>query len=483
MYNARKITRLVGLMVLMAFAFTALTGSASAANKKQKALLKQVKKNPGIVKNKKFIKKAAAADFQLPVTVRFNRCLAGTGITGTCLAWGDANDTINLDLGKTLGNTGNQVTTIDSGVIQLWATFADPRDGDEPGNLRLSNASLTGGSPITTTLTLSAIDVLSNADIQGATVGFDDVGPTSITAGQVQSPGTNGCSDVGTGADYGVTYQQAAGLYGLTPAANRPAVFAWDDYTRDYAALDGAGGIPTTISDDIVFRTAPILAEVQTARGDANLFTGNVDLTVNTTVTVNAVFRELDNESPIHCSPILTGASVSPDVSIRATDTNGLEIDPAVTRDGKLRLANVTLGQGPISRPEIEACLAPIRPYAVKLTELMGLAIDITTTAVAVGTGTTVGVDDISAAVAIGAASGGATTTSDFTAASMSTADSSVSCGTLPAAAVFDGAAIQLNPLYEKVAAMATNANHVELRPDVSIGGITAEGLIGHFSE
>lgn len=477
MSNARKITRLLGLMVLMAFAFTALTGTATAAKKSkkakvQRALLKKVKKNPAIVKNKKFIKKAAAADFELPVTVRFDRCLAGTGITGTCLAWGGSNDTVNLDLGKTLGNVGNQTTTIIDGVIQLWATFADPRDGDEPGNLRLSMVSNTGPS-LTSTLTLSGVDVLSNADITGAPVSYVMDGTTGAN-GQNQTVGTNGCSDIASGAlEYGITAQMAGGL-GI----------AWASGTAAYASYDSAdtpGDIPGTISDDIVFRTASILAEIDSAVGDVNLFDGNVDLTVNTTVTVNAVFREQDNESPMHCMEALTGASVSPDVSIRAQDSNGLEIDPAITKDGKLRLANVTLGQGPISRPEIEACLAPIRPYDVQVTGMWGMAIDLLSAPVAAGTGTSVGVDDLSNATAISVATGGAATTADFRL--LDDPEQAITCGTLPAALSYDGAAYQINPLYTKVAPMAVNANHVELRPDVSIGGITAEGLIGHFSE
>ncbi len=71
--------KLVGLMLVACLAFASLTGSASAKRytaKQKKAishkLLKQIKKNPKLLKSRSFVRKASAVNFQLPVTIRLN---------------------------------------------------------------------------------------------------------------------------------------------------------------------------------------------------------------------------------------------------------------------------------------------------------------------------------------------------------------------------------------------------------------------------
>lgn len=482
----RRIAYAVGLAVL---AFMAPAGVATAAERSkksrvQKMLLRQVMKNPAIVKNRRFTKMASAASFELPVTVRFNRCLADAGAVGTCSTFDTANDTIDLDLGRTLGNVGNESVTIQNGVLQLWASFGDPRNGDKPGDINVSNKAF-DGSRLVTALTLSGVGVLANEDVQGAPASFIQDAITAAN-GQSQTIGANGCSDIaGPTLRYGVTAQEAANLAGLSPGNGQ----LWSDYAAPFGSLDSLDpssqpNIPSSISDDIVFRTAPILARVDSVRGDVNLFSGNVDVTVNTTVSVNSVFRVMDNESPLHCAEVITGASESSDVAVNARGSNSLEVDPGITIDNKLRLVNVNLGRGPVSRPEIKACLAPLRPFGVQVTELTGQFIDLLSTDVAASTGTVVGVDDLQTGPAIASVAstfGASSTTADFR--RLNGSEPRISCGAAPAPLYNDGVAYQFNILADRLLPMEEAANHVVIRPEVSVRSISGEGLIGHFSE
>ena len=75
-----KVLKFLGLLLVACLAFGSLAGSASAKRhytaKQKKAighkLLKQLKKNPKLIRSKSFVRKASAVNFQLPVTIRLN---------------------------------------------------------------------------------------------------------------------------------------------------------------------------------------------------------------------------------------------------------------------------------------------------------------------------------------------------------------------------------------------------------------------------
>ncbi len=84
----RHVLQVVALVTAVALVFGAFAGSAVAKkmSKSQKAkvraeLRKQVKKNPGVVKRRSFLRKAALVNFKLPVTIRLRNPCQGAPIS------------------------------------------------------------------------------------------------------------------------------------------------------------------------------------------------------------------------------------------------------------------------------------------------------------------------------------------------------------------------------------------------------------------
>ncbi len=74
-----RVLKFLGLLLVACLALGATAGAASAKRytaKQKKAishqLLKQIKKNPKLLRSKSFVRKASAVNFQLPVTIRLN---------------------------------------------------------------------------------------------------------------------------------------------------------------------------------------------------------------------------------------------------------------------------------------------------------------------------------------------------------------------------------------------------------------------------
>src|SRR5207344_1579082 len=129
------------------------------------------------------------------------------------------------------------------------------------------------------------------------------------------------------------------------------------DQGANFPLPDGSG------AGDVVLRTTP-LALAATGGGTANLFglpvnTGGSAVNVQTSLatSINTVLREVDQggygiPAAFNCRQAVTG--VVPNV-LGAKLTGSLRISPAITADGYLRLAKVTLG-GPAVRNSVEAC-------------------------------------------------------------------------------------------------------------------------------
>jgi hypothetical protein len=155
--------RYLGLLAVAALAVGVLAGPASAKklSAKQRAaiskqLRKQVKKNPGIINRKSFIKRASLVNFVLPVTV----ALRSGDKPGT-----PANEgaTLNpnearLDLGASLGQ--RQVNL--GGSLSAEIRFHDSYDGGALGNVDLEILRDPSGQH---TLTSTSIPLLWNTQV------------------------------------------------------------------------------------------------------------------------------------------------------------------------------------------------------------------------------------------------------------------------------------------------------------------------------
>ena len=180
----RHILRVVGLLTAVAMVFGALAGSAIAKKTASKSkvraqLLRAVKKNPRILHNKSFLRKAGLVHFKLPVTVRLR---GSNNTTPVSPVYDDVNpNSASVDLGASLGKR----TVNLGGSLPAEVEFNDQFDGGALGNVRISlSPSTTGG------LTTTSIPLLWNNNVgtNGAThawwgIGFDGLGATNPNTG------------------------------------------------------------------------------------------------------------------------------------------------------------------------------------------------------------------------------------------------------------------------------------------------------------
>jgi hypothetical protein len=149
-------------------------------------LRKKVHKNPGIVKRKSFLKRAALVNFKLPVTIRLrNPCTTENGQNGlgavppannpntdplqqtlsqNCVNQGTALNqrtipTANVNLGPSLGTRSVAI----GGALAAVVEFQDTYDGGALGNVNIKIL------PGNKTLTTSSVPLLWNNDITDPT--------------------------------------------------------------------------------------------------------------------------------------------------------------------------------------------------------------------------------------------------------------------------------------------------------------------------
>jgi hypothetical protein len=368
----------LGVLAAIGLLAGVFAGAASAKSytPKQKAqvrkqLRKQVKKNPRIVMRSSFLRKARAVDFSLPVTIRIGRkTISGPGT----FALGDPGSA-TLDLGPSLGTR----TLGLSGHLPAEIQFADSFDGGGIGNVKLVINS--GGGP-GMGLTSTSLPLLSNPNTSSVPRGADALNPGA------------GCQDFTTG---GVTdfWTNAAGVDGIdkltnstTPGENNLGAGPYSpnnvDKPSDVVLRTGslalgvaqAGtpihppGNPNALTNDYV---------IGPSGGTANLF-GNIpgkntqiDVTASLVTNINTILREVDsgptspppntNNPPtlFDCRQAWTGyvTNYLPAIHLQGD----LKIAPAITADGKLRIAKAQLtnqGSTPIS---VAACLVPFVGY------------------------------------------------------------------------------------------------------------------------
>ncbi len=334
---------MLGILVLVGAVAAVFAGPASAYTHKQKrhiqrVLLHQLKKHPRLIKNKHWLRKADHVQEVLPLTVRLNPSL---GPAGTA----PSDDTALLDFSDTFGPDTSAKTTTLNGVVHVDAHFGNPQDGDTLGSLRLVVRDLS--------LSAASVGVLDNDQATSSAV--DGYNCPSLLTSAPQWTITNG--GVGT--------------------------------------LSGAA-VPTVLAPSLdpntVVRTAPIglsLASTSAPNvGSANLFqpSDNVRLSLHANAAVNTIFRVLDNGTGasgllapgtiptghFNCDEAIAGQTTGDATKniIPVNVAGTLKISPALTADGHLRIATLSV-KTPVQAPSdgseighssVDACL---QPYAL----------------------------------------------------------------------------------------------------------------------
>jgi hypothetical protein len=162
--SSRHTRSFFGVMLAVVFALSAVVVAPASAKltKHQKAhvrkqLKRAIKKNPRLIKSKRFIKKASLVDFSLPVTIKlrpkhFANSTANPNKAG-------------IDLGASLGQRDIGL----GGVIKAHIQFHDSFDGGALGNVDLT---LDPGGSVTTT----AIPLLWNSQVSAPSTHWYNAG-------------------------------------------------------------------------------------------------------------------------------------------------------------------------------------------------------------------------------------------------------------------------------------------------------------------
>jgi hypothetical protein len=359
---------------------------AVAANKSSAArraaarheLLREVRRNPGVVRRRAFLKRAALVNFKLPVTIRLR--------TGNDPATTNTNRA-TIDLGASLGRREVEL----AGTLAGEITFRDSFDGGALGNVDIDLLP----SPDTSAFGLSttSVPLLWN----------DQVNAGSWAPG---AP-TPGCGDfTGSGA-VGVV----PGVDGLDrlAASKAPGNDALGGNAQPFPSSASAPGGFTQPPDvrNTVLRTGSLRLQIapagieidwahppdghgqasqnyvtQKSGGQANLF-GNIpgkaygiDVMVTLATKINSLLRIVDNDptasvagSPwpaasLSCRQVWTGWVQNYLLGI--TLGGSLKIAPGITPDGRLRIAKASLSGVSPYRTPLAACLQPYSAYAAQ---------------------------------------------------------------------------------------------------------------------
>jgi hypothetical protein len=406
--SSRHTRGFFGVMLAVVFALSAVIVAPASAklSKHQKAhirhqLMRSIKKNPKLIRSKSFIKKASLVDFTLPVTIRLQQRVGQNVSNGVIsndaspFGGGGAINVANLDLGGSLG----QRTIGLGGSIGAEIKFHDSFDGGGLGVVDLNLPSATGN------ITTTSVPLLSNHDVSTNPM---------LTSGLPQVD--SGCGDFDTaGSANGGAADPSASVPGIPDGTTdvdtlgrlAPGTAASDDPGLFHLGTGNVSPEPNATTQDVVLRTGPLnlsvaapdLAIPTTASnavtgsptyvgksgGQADLF-GNlpgkntkVDVTVSLSTAINSILREVNGNFPAPAGGGGTGEengnisayfncrqAWSGEVQnlIQTKLTGDLKISPAITADGKLRIARVKLSSPTSSRVSLAACLVPYALFA-----------------------------------------------------------------------------------------------------------------------
>lgn len=480
----RRAARLLSLVVALGVLLGAMTASAPAKGMSQKAkvkarseLRKAVRRNPKVITRRSFLKKASLVNFKLPITVRLRNATSATNPNAA-----------SVDLGASLGQRAIGL----GGSLAGEIGFKDSFDGGALGNVDLTL------NPGPKALSSTSIPLLWNTDVTGAGTTWE----TTFTG-----TGTAGCANFTgqTPAAYQVPYFTNPG--DVTPAGTIPTTPGVDDPNNLQAsaavgspdnlgpsfnpfpqAASAPGGFaqPPSVKDTI-FRTGPLSLQIAPpgtevdqsngtgvngsqnivvgkSGGQANLF-GNIpgkstaiDVTVSLRTRINSILRSMDPDPQqlVAGQPWPSAFSVCRQAWTGGVDnfitgvrlTGGLKISPAITPDGKLRIAKATLSSPDQARIALAACLYPDALYAAQ-----NASSDTAPTSV---NGTTLPIQET---VARGAPTG-------------------KDCGDPPTRLVQDAPTLPLNPAGAGYT-VTNDGSKVSVAGDLSVTNVSADVLIG----
>ena len=424
----RKVSHFLALVVIAALAVGVVATPASAKmSGKQKAqirakLRKQVKKHPGVIRKKSFLKKAALVNFRLPVTIQLR---GGNTATNPNAA--------SIDLGPSLGSREIDL----GGSLSAEIVFHDSFDGGALGNVDVDIRPSTSKFLQSTSIPLLWNDEVSTqtygnggcSDFNGSTpIGFEDIyGPDSSpgtaphdTTGGVLNPAPfDGIATIpGFPGPTGIPgFPTVPGVDSIAAITNSKVVGSANAIGGAAQPFPASGPQVPSLTD-VVLRTTPLqlnVAEPGTpvpsfvpdngsttndgtstnppvqngqegvigrSGGQANLF-GNIpgksyglDVTVSLATKIHSIIRQVgsiheplvagDNwpASALECRQAYTGyvQNYIPGVRLQGS----LKIAPAIMPNGGLRIAKATISSGAEEKANVAlaACLFPFGTYA-----------------------------------------------------------------------------------------------------------------------
>jgi hypothetical protein len=396
----------------------------------RKQLKRAIKKNPKLIRSKHFIKKASLVDFVLPVTIKLRGFDSPTDNPNhATIDLGASLGKREIDLGGTLkaeikfhdsfdggalGNVdldlrqGGALTT--TSIPLLWNTQTSAGNWWAAPGSPIAGAGTSGCGDF---LNSNAAAVADAAEVPGGPASSLTATPLAPHQGiPVYAPAFDPTNPLAHIAGFAGEYPGVDSLDNLTsfkvPGDPNNLGGTQDPFP---SALDPTGpGRPAGI-EDTVLRTGPITLGVAQAGlfnesnaadglgpqgsqnitvgksgGQANLFgnipgkTYGIDVTASLSGTINSIIRQVDSDfapleagqkwpsAAFQCRQAWTGGvqNLIQDVHL----TGDLNISPAITKDGDLRIAKATLrtqvlnGEKQLSRVALGACLAPYATFA-----------------------------------------------------------------------------------------------------------------------
>jgi hypothetical protein len=316
----------------------------------RRGLIVALRRHPGLISNPRWLRQADVFGLQIPATLRLGRVTDAAGDQAP------SDDTASLDFGSSAGGAH---TLRLAGSLPVLLTFNDRFSVGFPGDINVSVPAGTGATPlITSSLPLEASASLS-------------------------SPQPTGCGDFATTGGFGAT---SAGV-------DDPALLG--DYSANVGSIYDVGPGPydtqtspaSSNPEDVQIRTAPLaLSVIGSGNGGvANMFgvapsgAALVRLRINLGAPVSTLIRVAPSDptygGDFQCRE-LWSSTVAPCAGSAACGAvrnvfplnlaGGIDMSPAITADGRLRLATLALstpagGAQPVT---LSACLDPYSTFA-----------------------------------------------------------------------------------------------------------------------
>jgi hypothetical protein len=291
----------LGTLVVAACAWPAPALALRPA-KVRAQLASQVKRDPSVIGQRWFLRRAGLVQFRLPVTLRLRP---------------DPAPTADVDLGSSLGSRAIAL----GGSIGADVLFEDTLGGGTLGDVgiefRQSDHALTS----------SAIPLLWNSDATG------------------------GC-DLQSGPQAGDDDSLGPSQQPFPSAASLPGGF------------DQPPDVQSTVlrTNALRLRVADRTGGHANLFGNIPGKSVSVDVTLSLQTVINGILREVDDPTAT-CTQLWTGATQNtiPGIHLQGQ----LRIAPALLPDGSLRIAKVTVSSPPDmpARTALSACLLPVATY------------------------------------------------------------------------------------------------------------------------